>query len=68
MLSGQKLIRSLSGVMSTSVGHSAGDLPKATYRNRGNHAEAIEIIFNVRRHIEICADFSRNAQQPRRLR
>jgi peptide-methionine (S)-S-oxide reductase len=47
MLSGQKLIGSFSGVMSTSVGGSGGDLPNATYRNRGTHAEAIEIIFNV---------------------
>jgi peptide-methionine (S)-S-oxide reductase len=28
------------------VGYSGGDVPNATYRNHGTHAEAIEIIFN----------------------
>jgi len=42
----QELIRSQSGVISTRVGYSGGDLPNATYRNHGTHAEAIEIIFN----------------------
>jgi len=42
----QELIRSQSGVIATRVGYSGGDVPNATYRNHGTHAEAIEIIFN----------------------
>jgi peptide-methionine (S)-S-oxide reductase len=42
----QDLIRKLPGVISTRVGYSGGDVPNATYRNHGTHAEAIEIIFN----------------------
>jgi peptide-methionine (S)-S-oxide reductase len=42
----QDLIRKLPGVLMTRVGYSGGDIPNATYRNHGNHAEAIEIIFN----------------------
>ena len=42
----QDLIRRLDGVISTRVGYSGGDVPNATYRNHGTHAEAIEIIFN----------------------
>ena len=42
----QDLIRKIPGVMSTRVGYSGGDVPNATYRNHGTHAEAIEIIFN----------------------
>jgi peptide-methionine (S)-S-oxide reductase len=42
----QELIRSQPGVISTRVGYSGGDVPNATYRNHGTHAEAIEIIFN----------------------
>ena len=34
------------GVISTRVGYSGGDVPNATYRNHGTHAEAIEIIFD----------------------
>jgi peptide-methionine (S)-S-oxide reductase len=33
-------------VVSTRVGYSGGDVPNATYRNHGTHAEAIEIIFD----------------------
>jgi hypothetical protein len=40
----QDLIRRLPGVVSTRVGYSGGDVPNATYRNHGTHAEAIEII------------------------
>ena len=40
----QELIRSFPGVISTRVGYSGGDVPKATYRNHGTHAEAIEIV------------------------
>lgn len=42
----QDLIRKLPGVVSTRVGYSGGDVPNATYRNHGTHAEAIEIIFD----------------------
>ena len=42
----QDLIRRMPGVVSTRVGYSGGDVPNATYRNHGSHAEAIEIIFD----------------------
>ena len=42
----QDLVRKLAGVISTRVGYSGGDVPNATYRNHGTHAEAIEIIFD----------------------
>jgi len=42
----QDLIRRYDGVLSTRVGYSGGDVPNATYRNHGTHAEAIEIVFD----------------------
>lgn len=42
----QDLIRKRSGVISTRVGYTGGDVPNATYRNHGTHAEGIEIIFD----------------------
>jgi peptide-methionine (S)-S-oxide reductase len=42
----QDLIRKQPGVLSTRVGYTGGDVPNATYRNHGTHAEAIEIIFD----------------------
>ncbi len=42
----QDLIRKMPGVVSTRVGYSGGDVPNATYRNHGSHAEAIEIVFD----------------------
>ena len=42
----QNLVRRQRGVISTRVGYSGGEVPNATYRNHGNHAEAIEIVFN----------------------
>src|SRR6201997_507314 len=42
----QDLIRRYPGVISTGVGYSGGDVPNATYRNHGTHAEAIEIVFD----------------------
>lgn len=42
----QDLIRKLPGVTKTTVGYSGGDVPNATYRNHGYHAEAIEIWFD----------------------
>ena len=44
----QDLIRKMTGIISTRVGYSGGDVPNATYRNHGTHAEAIEIIFDPR--------------------
>ena len=45
----QDLIRRYAGVISTRVGYSGGEVANATYRNHGNHAEAIEIIFDPSR-------------------
>src|SRR5689334_15432348 len=42
----QDLLRRYPGVISTRVGYSGGDVPNATYRNHGTHAEAIEIFFD----------------------
>ena len=42
----QDLIRKLPGVVNTRVGYTGGDVPNATYRNHGSHAEAIEIEFD----------------------
>ena len=43
----QDLIRRYKGVVSTRVGYTGGEVPNATYRNHGNHAEAIEIVFDA---------------------
>ena len=45
----QDLIRRYPGVNTTRVGYSGGDVPDATYRNHGTHAEAIEITFDPAR-------------------
>lgn len=42
----QDLIRRQEGVLATRVGYTGGDVPDATYRNHGTHAEGIEIIFD----------------------
>jgi peptide-methionine (S)-S-oxide reductase len=42
----QDLIRRMPGVLKTRVGYTGGDVPNATYRHHGTHAEAIEIIFD----------------------
>ena len=42
----QQLIRRQPGVISTRTGYSGGDVPNATYRNHGTHAEALEIVFD----------------------
>ena len=42
----QDLIRRQTGVLRTRVGYTGGDVPNATYRNHGTHAEGIEIIFD----------------------
>ena len=45
----QELLRKMPGVVSTRVGYSGGDVPNATYRNHGTHAEAVEIVFDPSR-------------------
>ena len=43
----QELLRARPGVISTRVGYSGDDsTPNATYRNHGDHAEAVEIEFD----------------------
>lgn len=42
----EELVRQQPGVISTVVGYTGGDVPNATYRNHGSHAEAIEITFD----------------------
>lgn len=42
----QDLIRKQPGVLATRVGYTGGDVPNATYRNHGTHAEGIEITFD----------------------
>ena len=42
----QELLRRMPGVVSTRVGYSGGDVPNATYRNHGTHAEAVEIVYD----------------------
>lgn len=42
----EELIRHLPGVKSTVVGYTGGDIPNATYRNHGTHAEGIEVVFD----------------------
>jgi peptide-methionine (S)-S-oxide reductase len=45
----QDLIRKLPGVLTTRVGYTGGETLNATYRDHGDHAEAVEIIFDHRR-------------------
>ncbi len=45
----QDLIRKVPGVRATRVGYSGGDVPDATYRRHGTHAEAIEVLFDPAR-------------------
>ncbi|MCS5722400.1 peptide-methionine (S)-S-oxide reductase MsrA [Herbiconiux sp. CPCC 203407] len=42
----EDLIRRRPGVRDTRVGYTGGDVPNATYRNHGTHAEAIEITYD----------------------
>jgi peptide-methionine (S)-S-oxide reductase len=43
----QELLRKLPGVISTRVGYSGDpNHPNATYRNHGDHAEAVEVVFD----------------------
>jgi len=45
----QDLIRRYDGVISTRVGYAGVEVPRATYRDHGTHAEAIEIVFDPER-------------------
>ena len=42
----EDLIRRQPGVIKTRVGYTGGDVPNATYRDHGTHAEGIEILFD----------------------
>jgi peptide-methionine (S)-S-oxide reductase len=42
----EELIRHQPGVISTVVGYTGGDVPNATYRHHGTHAEGIAITFD----------------------
>ncbi|MGI4749646.1 MAG: peptide-methionine (S)-S-oxide reductase MsrA [Janthinobacterium lividum] len=42
----EELFRHYPGVISTVVGYTGGEVTNATYRNHGNHAEGIEIVFD----------------------
>lgn len=42
----EELMRKLPGVKSTRVGYTGGDVPNATYRNHGTHAEGLEVIYD----------------------
>lgn len=44
----EELLRRIPGVLSTRVGYTGGDVPNATYRNHGTHAEALEVVFDPR--------------------
>jgi len=43
----QDLFRRLPGVINTRVGYTGGEIAHATYRNHGNHAEAIAVEFDA---------------------
>lgn len=45
----EALLRRRPGVLSTRVGYTGGDVPNATYRNHGTHAEALEVSFDPSR-------------------
>ncbi|MBT9488362.1 MAG: peptide-methionine (S)-S-oxide reductase MsrA [Rubrivivax sp.] len=42
----QDLVRQMPGVIRTRVGYTGGDVPNATYRHHGTHAEALEVVFD----------------------
>ena len=45
----QDLFGRYDGILSTRVGYTGGNVPNATYRNHGSHAEAVEVIFDPAR-------------------
>ncbi|OUD10877.1 peptide-methionine (S)-S-oxide reductase [Marivivens niveibacter] len=42
----EDLFRRQPGILRTRVGYTGGDVPNATYRNHGTHAEGIELIYD----------------------
>ncbi|WP_316744770.1 peptide-methionine (S)-S-oxide reductase MsrA [Streptomyces sp. MK7] len=42
----QELFRWLPGVVGTRVGYTGGEVVEPTYRNHGNHAEAVEVTYD----------------------
>lgn len=42
----EDLISKMPGIISTRVGYTGGDVPNATYRDHGTHAEGIEVVFD----------------------
>ncbi|MFW6690674.1 peptide-methionine (S)-S-oxide reductase MsrA [Streptomyces sp. MAR4 CNX-425] len=42
----QELFRTFPGVVGTRVGYTGGDVVAPTYRNHGNHAEAVEVAYD----------------------
>jgi peptide-methionine (S)-S-oxide reductase len=42
----EDLIRVRPGVIATRVGYTGGDTQRATYHNHGDHAEAVEVVFD----------------------
>ena len=63
----EELIRKLPGVERTRVGYTGGDVPNATYRNHGTHAEGIEILLTRRKSLIVScwSSFSRSTTRPR---
>ena len=45
----EDLIRNLPGVTHTVVGYTGGEVPNATYRNHGSHAEGIAVTYDADR-------------------
>ena len=45
----EELMRHRDGVLSTRCGYTGGEVENATYRNHGDHAEAVEVIFDPSR-------------------
>ncbi|MFH8447071.1 peptide-methionine (S)-S-oxide reductase MsrA [Streptomyces sp. NPDC018026] len=45
----QELFRCFSGVVGTRVGYTGGEVVEPTYRNHGNHAEAVEVTYDPAR-------------------
>ena len=52
----EELFRRQPGVVSTRVGYSGGDVPNATYRNHGSHAETIEVVYDSTEQISASID------------
>ncbi|MGW9031510.1 peptide-methionine (S)-S-oxide reductase, partial [Streptomyces sp. NPDC055722] len=42
----QELFRRFPGVVGTRVGYTGGEVVEPTYRNHGNHAEAVEVTYD----------------------